>query len=113
VADLISTIDHNLGETQKSRFQLKVSYDNLPGEPLAKFRALSTRESRKLLEILDRELSAADRDVNAASTGAGRFRAGVSIYYFEEELSDEAEGAGSASAGSRRRKNPPSDQEEK
>ena len=91
VADLISTIDHNLSDTKrKSRFQLKVSYDNLPSEPLAAFRALSTQESRKLLEFFDRELSAADRDANPASRGTGRHRAGVSIYYFEEDLSDDA-----------------------
>ena len=90
VADLISTIDHNLRETPKnSRFQLKVSYDNLPAEPLARFRTLSTKESRKLLEIFDRELSAVDRETNPKSRGTGRYRAGVSIYYFEESISDE------------------------
>ena len=90
VADLISTIDHNLRETPKnSWFQLKVSYDNLPAEPLARFRTLSTKESRKLLEIFDRELSAMDRETNPKSRGTGRYRAGVSIYYFEESISDE------------------------
>ena len=88
VADLITTIDHNLKvAARKSRLQLKVSYDNLPAEPLAKFRSLSTKESRKLLEYFDRELSAVDRDTRPDSKGSGRYRAGVSIYYFEEELS--------------------------
>ena len=89
VADLIATIDHNLQETTHgSRFQLKVSYDNLPAESLAGFRALSTIESRKLLEIFDRELASADRDTNRDSQGSGRYRAGVAIYYFEEPVSE-------------------------
>lgn len=89
VADLVATIDHNLKEAGPSRLQLKVSYDNLPGEPLAGFRRLSAAESRRLLERFDRELSAMDRDTNPESEGSGRYRAGVSIYYFEEPLSDD------------------------
>ncbi len=47
----------------------------------------------KLLELLDRELSRVDRDVNPGSRGTGRVRAGLSIFYFEEELPvDAAEG---------------------
>jgi hypothetical protein len=89
VADLIATIDHNLQvPARQSRLQLKVSYDNLPAEPLARFRKLSVKESRKLLESFDRELSAADRDTHPEAKGTGRHRAGVAIYYFEEDLSD-------------------------
>ena len=69
-----------------SRFHLKVNYDNLPGEPLGRFRSLSSERALKLLKELDKELSSMDRDVNPETKGKGRFRAGVSIYYFEEVL---------------------------
>ena len=36
--------------------------------------------------LLDEELSHVDRDSNPASKGTGRVRAGLSIFYFEEEL---------------------------
>lgn len=86
VADLVATIDHNLREPpDRSRLQLKVAYDNLPREPLAKFKQNASQASLELLERFDKELSSIDRDVNAASQGTGRMRAGVGIYYFEEE----------------------------
>ncbi len=93
VADLIDTIDHNLrapGGT--SRLQMKVAYDNLPGEPLRRFRSRSSKQSLKLLEKFDKELAGMDRDVTADSRGTGRLRAGVAIYYFEEDLSDQGSG---------------------
>ncbi|MCZ6729610.1 MAG: DUF6502 family protein [SAR324 cluster bacterium] len=90
VADLISTIDHNLQSPESdSLFQLKVSYDNLPREPLKEFRSLSSNQALELLERFDKELSSLDRDVNPASEGTGRVRAGISIYYFEEEIPDQ------------------------
>ena len=46
VADLIDTIDHNLrAPGDASRLQMKVAYDNLPGEPLRRFRARSSKQS--------------------------------------------------------------------
>lgn len=87
IADLIQTIDHNLQKPpEDSRFQLKVYYDNLPAESIPPFRSLSTKKSRELLEFFDRELSSKDRDINPKSQGKGQYRAGVSIYYFEEDL---------------------------
>lgn len=87
VGDLISTIDHNLTHTgPESRFHLKVAYDNLPQAPLAAFRGLCSKKALSLLKSLDKELSALDRDVNPASDGEGRVRAGVAIHYFEEVL---------------------------
>lgn len=89
VAHLIATIDHNLqhGDTDP-RFQRKVMYDNLPREAIAAFRALSGEHAQRLLEELDRWLSAHDRDTNASVEGTGRRRAGVGIYYFEEDYDD-------------------------
>ena len=94
VADLIQTIDHNLQvPPEQSHFQLKVAYDNLPQESIRRIRTASSRRAMKLLELLDRELSRVDRDVNPSARGTGRVRAGLSIFYFEEALSvDNPEG---------------------
>lgn len=90
VADLIATIDHNLqqGDTDPY-FQRKVVYDNLPGEIIPRLRRLTEDQGQALLEDLDRFLSQYDRDSNPESEGTGRKRAGVGIYYFEEDLSSE------------------------
>ena len=97
VGHLIRTIDHNLECTdlQASRFQRKVSYDNLPADTLPEFRNLSAENAQRLLEKLDEWLSRWDRDNNPAVKGEGRYTAGLGIYYFEEE-SREREGTDEA-----------------
>lgn len=88
VAQLIQTIDHNLqAPVDASQLQLKVSYDNLPREALERFRTGSARDARKMLEKFDKGLAVLDRDTNPDVQGTGRMRAGVAIYYFEEDLS--------------------------
>jgi hypothetical protein len=86
VADLIRTIDHNIQRPLEPFFQRKVSYDNLPAEALPEFRAFASARAQTLLEELDQWLSRQDRDANPAAEGTGRMRAGLSIYYFEEDL---------------------------
>ena len=87
VQALISTIDHNLrSRTQESFFQRKVAYDNLPVEIVQELRRLSSSRGQTWLEELDRWLAQHDRDINPSVGGSGRIRAGVGIYYFEEEL---------------------------
>lgn len=87
VADLIGTIGHNLEYgAADPYFQRKVMYDNLPVEALAEFRGLSAERAQKLLERLDEWLATHDRDVTPQSTGTGRVRAGIGVYYFEEDL---------------------------
>jgi hypothetical protein len=87
---LLSTIDYNLQQnSQTPRFQRKVSYDNLPNESLPEFRKLSAEKSQALLIELDRYLSKQDRDLNPSVEGTGRKQAGVGIYYFEQDLSEE------------------------
>ena len=94
VADLIRTIDHNLrAPGDKSLLQLNVAYDNLPRETLEGFRKSASRNGLRLLQRFDKELTAMDRDTNPEARGGGRMRAGVSIFYFEEEiLESEREG---------------------
>ena len=90
VALLINTIDHNLENTEsKPHFQRKVAYDNLPEEFLPQLRELSGDKAQALLEELDRHLVKHDRDSNPEIKGSGRKRAGLGIYYFEEDVSEE------------------------
>ena len=86
VYDLIDTIDHNLIDKDHPRFQRKLMYDNLPIEAVEKFRVFSAARAQALMEELDNWLSRHDRDVNPASEGTGRARAGMGIFYFEENL---------------------------
>lgn len=89
VADLISTINHNLEPTNRLlHFQRKVSYDNIPEEFLEQFKRVSSEESQALLEKLDKWLAIRDRDVNPDLKGRGRKRVGLGIYYFEEDMED-------------------------
>lgn len=87
VRDLINTIDHNLSHSgTESRFQLKTAYDNIPREAALKFRATFPEKGFALLNSIDRELSSLDRDTNPESQGSGRIRAGIAVYYFEDDL---------------------------
>jgi hypothetical protein len=88
VAYLIRTIDHNLQGHEPARFQRKVTYDNLPVEAVDEFRAMSARHSQELIELLGEWLARHDRDVNPEVQGTGRKRAGVGIFYFEENVDD-------------------------
>jgi hypothetical protein len=90
VSHLIHTIDHNLqGAGDGPRFQRKVAYDNLPSEALPQLRELSAEKSQALLEELNRWLRRHDRDTNPGSGGTGRKRAGIGIYYFEEDVRED------------------------
>lgn len=92
VRDLIRTIDHNIRASSQGDgeryYQRKVVYNNLPEEIIPKLRSMTQSDAQKLLEAIDRMLSRHDRDLNPKSGGAGRKRAGVGIYYFEEDFED-------------------------
>ncbi len=91
VSDLVKTIDHNLTEVNQPRFQRKLMYDNLPREAVGKFRELSAARAQGLMEYLDSWLSQHDRDINPAAEGTGRMRAGLGIFYFEDDLETRGE----------------------
>lgn len=92
VALLLQTIDHNLSEGKLNPwYQRKVAYNNLPRECLATFRALSSHKAQVLLEEMNQYLLQYDRDANPQSEGTGRKHAGIGIYYFEEDVSEENE----------------------
>jgi len=89
VADLIATIDHNLQVAPAATLlQRKVAYDNLSAETAAALHPRAARKAQALLEELDTWLSHRDRDINPDAGGAGRRRAGIGIYYFEEDLDE-------------------------
>lgn len=91
VAYLVTTIDHNLASARsEARFQRKVAYDNLAEEAVVEFRPLASERAQALLEFLDGWLSAHDRDVSLDAGGSGRKRAGLGIYYFEEDVTAES-----------------------
>jgi hypothetical protein len=68
-----------------------VVYKNLPKEALLPFHKLSAKEGLKYLTEMDKYLVEYDRDHNPKINGNGRYRAGVGLYYFEEDLSEEVE----------------------
>ena len=85
-ACLIETIDHNLLATPgKAFFQRKTMYDNLPDDAIEELRNDLAMRAEKFLEQADRKLAERDRDVNPKSTGTGRRRAGIGIFWFEDE----------------------------
>ena len=92
VRDLLETIDHNLQSAGKaSRLQLSVVYDNLPEEAVQTFRKLSRERAMTLLEEMDAFLSHHDRDSTPQAHGSGNFRAGLGVYYFEDQRRAEDE----------------------
>jgi hypothetical protein len=86
-ADLLETMDHNLKmPTEESRLQLQVAYDNLPLESVEIFRTMNRERAHEFIQGLDQFLAKEDRDANSTSEGQGRYRAGMGVYYFEQEL---------------------------
>lgn len=85
VGDLANTIVHNFSTPETtSRFQLKVAYDNLPEDSLQAFHQQVSERGYELLVEFDKWLRQQDRDTNPAVKGTGKMRAGVGIYYFQE-----------------------------
>lgn len=84
VADLITTIDHNLQcGSEDPRFQRKVMYRSMPADVREEFRALGARKAQALLEELDAWLASRDIDDQPDRPAAARVRLGMGIYYFE------------------------------
>ncbi|MGE5283351.1 MAG: DUF6502 family protein [Actinomycetota bacterium] len=90
-SDLIATIDHNISQPDAPFFQRKVCYDNLPVEALPELGRIAAARGQALLESLDGWMSTRDRDVNPSIPGTGRSRAGVGIFYFQENYREGGE----------------------
>lgn len=90
VAGLIASIDHNIEKGELDPFfQRKVYYDNLPEEAIPILRKFIGQHAQELLEKMDQNFSAHDRDVNPDIEGEGRKAAGIGVYYFEGEQIEE------------------------
>lgn len=91
VADLIATIDYNVDpEIPGTRFQLKVSEEDLAPETVAAFREMTNHHSLALLKNYDKWLSERIRKDGRAAPDDKGLRAGVGIYYFEREQEPES-----------------------
>ena len=93
VADLISSIDHNLTQTDDEPFfQRKVAYDNLPPNFMPRLRALVRQDGQSLIERLDAEMAQYDLDLHPASepdSAEPARRAMIGIYYYEDRRDEE------------------------
>jgi hypothetical protein len=91
VSLLIQTIGHNMIRKKDDlRFQRKVCYDNLPIECLDSFQKMAEEDSQELLEKFNDWLRQYDHDANPkAEKGNRNKRAGIGIYYFEEDILEE------------------------
>ena len=91
VAGLISTIRHNLDAAPTEAFyQRKVFYDNLRRDCLPALRQLAAKHGQALLERLDAWMSEHDMDGDPQEAELGGKRAGIGVYYFEENDEPEA-----------------------
>jgi hypothetical protein len=90
VADLISTISHNLSSEPGDRFlQESMSYDRLPAGSLSSLRDQVFADGRLFLDRLSSEMSQLEaRDSRGSEAEFDLRRAKVGVFYFEEESSD-------------------------
>jgi len=87
VSDLISTIDHNLSiKKDGAYFQRKVCYDNLPQEVMDELRDTIAEKAQAALESMNEDMAKCDRDRHPEQEGSGRVRAGLGIYYFQDDV---------------------------
>jgi len=92
VADFLDCIDHNLrSKLEDSYLQLSVRCDNLPQECLDRLRKESGERGRKLLQDLAGSISRFDRDQNDTVFGTGKHRVVMGVYYYQEEVKDDAD----------------------
>ena len=87
VAELITTIDHNLtADPGELLFQRKVSYDNIDPAALQKLRKISFTKAQALLEQLDRQYASSELGEDGGASGK---YVSLGIYYYEQDSSEE------------------------
>lgn len=85
-SNLISTIDYNIVCPSSEAFvQRKALYDNIPEDSLPELRKMMSKRAKKFIETMDQVIAGYDRDINSSVKGKGRKKAGLGIYYFEED----------------------------
>jgi len=83
VAELASTINHNLEHSENPRFQRKASNKTVSTESQDEFKALMHKKSMKLLEELDAWMSEHEVD-NQEQPTEQSYQISVGIYYYED-----------------------------
>ena len=87
VAELITTIDHNLtSKPEELLFQRKVAYDRIEPAALPKLKKMTFRKAQALLEQLDNHYARQELGEDAA--GGGKYIS-LGIYYYEQDSSRE------------------------
>jgi hypothetical protein len=87
VSDLLASVDHNLThQPDQAFFQRRLHSDNLPAASRELIRAELARHSKVLLELTRQTLAEYDR--GELPDTHGRMRAGLGVYYYEEEISN-------------------------
>jgi len=86
--DLLTTLEHNLSNTDRRRLQMSVAYDQVTTEGVEQFRQLSADQAMKLLRELDKSLSRYDRATNPAVKGEGQHRIGLGLYLIEDTIQE-------------------------
>lgn len=85
VSDLIQTIDHNIQGQQPAHYQRKVCYNAIPKSRLPELREKLNVLAQQNLEHMNDIMLQYDSDANK-QVEKGSARAGVGIYYFEEDV---------------------------
>jgi len=88
--DLLNTLSVNIFNPQENRLQLTTAFDNLPAECIPDFKVYCQKQSSKLLKDIEQWLSKRDRDSGPTKrdSGSGRVRAGLGLYYIENDIDD-------------------------
>ena len=87
VAELITTIDHNLtAGSDALLFQRKVAYDNIDPAALPKLKKMTFTKAQALLEQLDRQY--ASSELGEDDRGGSKYIS-LGIYYYEQDSSED------------------------
>jgi hypothetical protein len=85
LAELTSTIEHNIEHEQDKYFQRKVYYDNIPVESVNELKQVISDKAQKCLEEINSILVQHDRDHHPEKAGTKRMKLGLAMHYIQEE----------------------------
>jgi hypothetical protein len=87
VAELITTIDHNLtAKGDELQFQRKVAYDDIDPAALPRLKKLTFARAQALLEQLDKQYASSELGEDSGKRGK---YISLGIYYYEQDSSGE------------------------
>ena len=92
--ELFQTIVHNVENPEAPWLQRKVVYDNIGSKTLAALREAARSTGEEFVRKANLLLSKHDRDRTPEAAEGKRSRVAMSVYYFEEEMSEEPTDSG-------------------